>query len=105
LMAKVTLALRRTKLAECADAMNINWLQSHSAPPRRLAEFAAIFCATSSLPPFVRYAVVNRYRADGSERAGPLEECQTIRTKGTSRGYSQTAQWPACRGNATDSCP
>ena len=38
--------------------MNINWLKSHSAPPHRLAEIAAIFCATSSLPPFVRNAVV-----------------------------------------------
>jgi len=35
---KVTLALRRTKLAECTDAMNINWLKSYSAPPHRLAE-------------------------------------------------------------------
>jgi hypothetical protein len=38
LTVKVTWAVRRTKLAECADAMNFNWLKSHSAPPHRLAE-------------------------------------------------------------------
>jgi phosphoserine phosphatase len=49
--------LRRTKLTECADAMNFNWPKLHSALPHRLAELAdscvAVYCATSSLLPFV----------------------------------------------------
>ena len=68
LTVKVTWALRRTKLAEYADAMNFNWLKSHSAPPHRLAELAdscaAIYCATSSLPPFVRNAVLATHRTE-----------------------------------------
>lgn len=41
------------------------------------AELAAIFSATSSLPPFVRNAVVHRYRADGLSHPA-LEKCPTI---------------------------
>ena len=91
---KVTLALRRTKLAECADAMNINWLKSHSAPPHRLAErglVPAIYCATSSLPPFVRNAVLATHRKPeaGTPRGDVRlvsDGCWTARARGYNPG-------------------
>src|ERR1017187_6744255 len=38
LRVKVTWVLRRTKFAERPNAMNLNWLKSHSDPPHRLAK-------------------------------------------------------------------
>src|ERR1017187_567649 len=57
LTAKATWAVRRAKLARCADAVNFEWFESHSAlPHRRRDSRPSIYCATSSLPPLLSAA-------------------------------------------------